>query len=70
MIMKTQNSSAIKALLNQLFQRNRKGLWNSYDTTIAISYLIQSEFRHIDLLDALNENSTNLKNYYYYCCKK
>ena len=69
MIMKTQNSSAIKALLNQLFQRNRKGLWNSYDTTIAISYLIQSEFRHIDLLDALNENSTNLKNYYYYCCK-
>lgn len=69
MIMKTKSPSAIKALLNQLFQRNRKGLWNSYDTSIAISYLIQSEFRHIDLLDALNENSTNLKNYYYYCCK-
>ena len=69
MIMKTQSSSAIKALLNQLFQRNRKGLWNSYDTTIAISYLIQSEFRHIDLLAVLNENSANLKNYYYYCCK-
>lgn len=69
MIMKTKSSSAIKALLNQLFQRNRKGLWNSYDTSIAISYLIQSEFRHIDLLDALNENSKNLKNYYYYCCR-
>lgn len=69
MIMKTKSPSAIKALLNQLFQRNRKGLWNSYDTSIAISYLIQSEFRHIDLLDALNENSKNLKNYYYYCCK-
>lgn len=69
MIMKTQNSSAIKALLNQLFQRNRKGLWNSYDTSIAISYLIQSEFKHIDLLAVLNENSASLKNYYHYCCK-
>lgn len=69
MIMKTHSSSAIKALLNQLFQRNRKGLWNSYDTSIAISYLIQSEFRHIDLLAVLNENSANLKNYYYYCCQ-
>lgn len=69
MIMKTKSTTAIKALLNQLFKRNRKGLWNSYDTSIAISYLIQSEFRHIDLLAALNENSSNLKNYYYYCCK-
>ena len=31
--------------------------------------MIQSEFRHIDLLTALNENNCNLKNYYYYCCK-
>ena len=69
MIMKTKSTAAIKSLLNQLFQRNRKGLWNSYDTSIAISYLIQSEFRHIDLLAALNENSANLKNYYYYCCE-
>lgn len=67
--MKTKSTTAIKALLNQLFKRNRKGLWNSYDTSIAISYLIQSEFRHMDLLAALNENSSNLKNYYYYCCK-
>ena len=69
MIMKTKSEKAIKALLNQLFKRNRTGLWNSYDTSIAISYLIQSEFRHIDLLTALNENSCNLKNYYYNCCK-
>lgn len=68
MIMKTKNSKAIKALLNQLFQRNRKGLWNSYDTSIAIAYLIQSEFKHIDLLKVLNKNSKDLKNYYYYCC--
>lgn len=69
MIMKTRSMPAIKSLLNQLFLRNRNGLWNSYDTSIAISYLIQSEFKHIDLLEALNENSVNLKNYYYYCCK-
>lgn len=69
MIMKTKSEKAIKALLNQLFNRNRTGLWNSYDTSIAISYLIQSEFRHIDLLTVLNENNCNLKNYYYYCCK-
>ena len=69
MIMKTKSEMAIKALLNQLFKRNRTGLWNSYDTSIAISYLIQSEFRHIDLLAVLNENNCNLKNYYYNCCK-
>lgn len=69
MIMKTKNRLAIKALLNQLFQRNRKGLWNSYDTSIAISYLIQSEFRHIDLLATLNENCADLKNYYDSCCR-
>ncbi len=67
--MKTKSTATIKVLLNQLFQRNRKELWNSYDTSIAISYLIQSEFRRIDLLAALNENSANLKNYYYYCCE-
>lgn len=69
MIVKTQNSTAIKALLNQLFQRSRKGLWNSYDTSIAISYLIQSEFKHIDLLTVLNKNSANLKDYYDNCCE-
>ena len=69
MIMKTKSEKAIKTLLNQLFKRNRSGLWNSYDTSIAISYLIQSEFRHIDLLEVLNKNSPKLKNYYFYCCE-
>lgn len=68
MIMKTKSSVAIKALLNQLFQRNRQGLWNSYDTAIAISYLIQSEFKHFDLLKVLGENSDDLRHYYEYCC--
>ena len=49
MITKTRSTKAIKALLYQLFIRSRKGLWNSYDTSIAISYLIQSDFRHIVL---------------------
>lgn len=50
MIMKTESDRAIKGFLNQLFKKNRSDKWNSYDTTIAISYLIQSKFRHIDLL--------------------
>lgn len=68
LILKTQSTSAIKALLNQLFRRSRAGLWNSYDTITAISYLIQSEFRHIDLIDVLCENSQSLEEYYRYFC--
>lgn len=69
MIMKTKNTEAIKSLLNELFTRDRNGCWNTYDTSIAISYLIQSEFRHIDLLKVLNKNSKSLEDYYKYCCK-
>ena len=68
LILKTQSTSAIKALLNQLFQRNRAGLWNSYDTITAISYLIQSEFRHIDLISVLCQNNQPLEEYYQYFC--
>ena len=68
LILKTQSTSAIKALLNQLFRRNRAVLWNSYDTITAISYLIQSEFRHIDLIDVLCQNNQPLKEYYQYFC--
>ncbi|MDY5940733.1 MAG: AbiA family abortive infection protein [Eubacteriales bacterium] len=68
LILKTQSTSAIKALLNQLFQRNRAGLWNTYDTITAISYLIQSEFRHIDLISVLCQNNQPLEEYYQYFC--
>ncbi len=68
LILKTQSTSAIKALLNQLFQRNRAGLWNSYDTITAISYLIQSEFQHIDLISVLCQNNQPLEEYYQYFC--
>lgn len=69
LIIKTQSTQAIKALLNQLFQRHRAGLWNSYDTIVAISYLTQSGFRHVDLIDVLCQHSEPLGEYYRYCCR-
>lgn len=68
MIMKTKSDRAIKEFLNQLFNRNRANKWNSYDTSIAISYLIQSEFRHIDLLKILSLQQPKLYEYYCYNC--
>lgn len=69
MVMQSGNDNAVKAMLNQLFIRERAGVWNSYDTTIAIAYLIQSKFQHIDLLKVLREHNENLYAYYYYGCK-
>lgn len=69
MIMKTKSDKAIKGFLNQLFRKNRSDKWNSYDTTIAISYLIQSKFRHIDLLNILSNRHPNLYSYYFHHCK-
>ena len=69
MVMQSENDRAVKAMLNQLFTRYRAGLWNSYDTTIAIAYLIQSKFQHIDLLDVINENCPDLYAYYFYNCR-
>ena len=70
LIMKTKSDTAIKALLNELFRHNRAGKWNSYDTTIAISYLIQSQFKHIDLLDVIYQHNRSLYGYYFYFCGK
>ena len=64
MIMKTNSDKAIKAFLNQLFVRNRLNKWNSYDTTIAITYLIQSKFQHIDLLRILEKKCPEISIYY------
>lgn len=69
MIMKTQNDRAIKGFLNQLFRKDRSNKWNSYDTTIAISYLIQSRFQHRDLLNILYCRHPNLYCYYFHHCK-
>ena len=69
MIMKTKSDRAIKDFLRQLFNRNRAGKWNSYDTTIAIAYLIQSKFRHIDLLEVLSKQQPDLYKYCLYNCE-
>jgi AbiA family abortive infection protein len=69
MVMQSDSDSSIKAMLNQLFIRYRAGIWNSYDTTIAIAYLIQSKFQHLDLLEILREKSPDLYSYYKYSCK-
>ena len=69
LVMKTKDSQAIKALLNELFKRNRADKWNSYDTTIAITYLLNSGFRHLDLLDRLEENSEEVYEYYWFNCR-
>ena len=69
MIVKTRSDKAIKGFLEQLFKRNRSDQWNSYDTTIAISYLIQRKFKHMDLLDILRNRHPNLYNYYIHHCK-
>lgn len=69
MVMQSGNKDTVKAMLNQLFIRSRAGVWNSYDTTIAIAYLIQSKFRHIDLLNVIKTNSPDLYSYYDYGCK-
>lgn len=69
MIMKTKNDKAIKGFLNQLFLRSKVGKWNSYDTTIAISYLIQRKFKHNDLLVILSQQHPELYRYYCYNCK-
>lgn len=70
MIMKTHSDKAIRAFLNQLFTRYRSGKWNSYDTTIAISYLIQSKFQHRDLLNIIKQYHPDLHRYYLEGCKE
>ncbi len=69
MVMQSGNDNAVKAMLSRLFSRSRIGVWNSYDTTIAIAYLIQSKFQHIDLLNVIYANSRDLYSYYFYGCK-
>lgn len=69
MVMRSEQEKAIKAMLYNLFRRSRQGIWNSYDTTIAISYLIQSRFNHIDLLNVLKTTAPKLFNYYINACK-
>ena len=68
MIMKTHDDQTIRAVLSQLFNRHRNGKWNSYDTATAISYLIQREFCHGDLINVLENRCPRLYQYYILYC--
>ena len=70
LILKTRDEEAIKSLLNQLFSRNRNDVWNAYDTSIAITYLIQRQFQHPDLLLILKNKSPLLYSYYENNCQQ
>lgn len=69
MIIKTENGHIIRKVLANLFERRRLGLWNDYDTTIALNYLIQRNFEHPDLLKVLCSTNSKLYTYYYDFCK-
>jgi len=70
LIMKSRNDGIIKTMLNELFKRSRTSKWNSYCTTIAITYLLNSRFRHIDLLEVLKANDYRLYQFYENNCKR
>jgi len=70
LILNSKSEDAIKKLLEQLFKRDKSDCWNSYDTTIAINYLIHRGVKHSDLLDIINRRCKNLSFYYTEYCKK
>lgn len=69
MIMGAGNDQAIKNVLSNLFKRYREKKWNSYDTTTAITYLVQSKFQHIDLLKVIETENKNLYDFYEIGCQ-
>ena len=69
LIMQTRSEIIIKTLLRKLFERYKNNLWNSYDTTIAINYLIQRKFKHLDLITIIKEVDPKLYAYYKNYCK-
>jgi len=70
LIMQTRSEDAIKNLLTELFNRDRTNKWNSYDTTIAINYLIKRNVKHQDLLDVIKQRLPELANYNTKYCTK
>lgn len=70
LIMQTNSEEAIKNLLTELFNRDRTNRWNSYDTTIAINYLIKRNVKHQDLLDVIKQRVPELTIYNTKFCTK
>jgi len=69
MLLKTRDSELIKLFLNKLFETHRKEIWDVYDTTIAVYYLIQRGFIHDDLLTILLKEENDIYKYYNLFCK-
>lgn len=69
-LLKTEDKKLIKLLLSKLFEAKKRGVWDTYDTTIAINYLIQRSFKHEDLLEVLKSEENLIYNYHKYFCKK
>jgi AbiA family abortive infection protein len=70
LVLASKNDKLIKQMLNNLFMKDKSGTWNFHDTAVAIEYLIQSGFRHIDLKYSLFENNLkDLKRYYSTFCQ-
>lgn len=59
MVMQSGNNELIKSMLCHLFIRYQAGVWNSFDTSVAIAYLIQSKFQHDKSYIELLQNLAN-----------
>jgi len=68
-LLKTQNEHLIKLMISKLFETNRGGTWNIYDTSLAINYLLQRNFNHADLLSILKDEEESVYSYYMLFCK-
>ncbi|HHY29013.1 MAG TPA: AbiA family abortive infection protein, partial [Desulfitobacterium dehalogenans] len=70
MVLKTKNGPLVKCLLSKLFDSNRKGTWNIFDTSLAINYLLQRNFEHCDLLKILKQEEKYVYSYYDLFCRR
>lgn len=69
-ILKTGDEKLIKLFLSKLFESKKKGIWDIYDTTLAINYLIQRNFSHKDLLEIIKTEEDLIYKYYEYFCRR
>lgn len=65
LILKTEDEGLIKKLLDKLFRIYRSNNWNFLCTYISFIYLLNSDFKHIDLLSILEKENPVL---YLYIC--
>lgn len=63
MVLQTHDGDVIKSFVANLFQRHRSDKWNAYDTMIAVTYLLQRNFKHSDLMNCIKEQIPLLYNY-------